>query len=317
MTQEFNPFAVTVDSKLAEYIQKWQDYLLAERRLSPLTASSYQFDLKEFFDFLNQHLGKIIDPEDLNTLKITDFRAFLVWRSDQKVTRSSLSRGLSTLRNFFRFLTHEGYAKNDAIMAVRSAKAGHTLPHPMTPQDAQEFLKLAKDMNKSPWQGYRDHALYTLLYGCGLRISEALSLNVKDITNNSDTLLITGKGHKQRIVPVLPAVHHALLLYLKHHPCPKPDAPLFVGSRGDRINPGVVQRNVRTIRHAMGLPDTVTPHAFRHSFATHLLQGGGDLRTVQELLGHESLSATQRYTEVTTEHLEKVYEHAHPRAYSK
>ena len=317
MTSEFNPFSVTVDTKLADYIQKWQDYLLAERRLSDLTVKSYSFDLKEFFDFLKQHLGKIVSVQDLEKLKITDFRAFLVWRSDQQITRSSLARGLSTLRNFFRFLTHEGCAKNNAIMAVRSAKSGHSLPHPMTPQDAQEFLKLAKEMNKKPWQGYRDSALYTLLYGCGLRISEALSLNVKDITKKTDTLLITGKGHKQRLVPVLPAVHHALLLYLKHHPYPRPESPLFVGSRGDRINPGVVQRNVRIIRHAMGLPDTVTPHAFRHSFATHLLQGGGDLRTVQELLGHESLSATQRYTEVTTEHLEEVYEHAHPRAYSK
>ena len=314
MTQEFKPFSITVTQELADIIQKWQNYLLAERRLSELTAKSYAFDLKEFFDFLQQHLGQTIDLEELKKLTITDFRAFLVWRSEQKITRSSLARGLSSLKNFFRFLTREGYAQNKAIMAVKSAKKPHSLPHPLTPEDARQFLALAKDMNKKPWQGYRDSALYTLLYGCGLRIAEALALNVQDITSNPDVLTITGKGHKQRLVPILPAVHHALHLYLNHHPCPRPEMPFFVGSRGDRINPGVVQRNVRMIRHAMGLPDTVTPHAFRHSFATHLLQGGGDLRTVQELLGHESLSATQRYTEITSEHLEKVYEHAHPRA---
>ena len=317
MAQEFNPFSVTVDTKLATTIQQWQEYLLAERRLSALTAKSYEFDLKEFFDFLKQHLGKVASLTDLEDLKITDFRSFLVWRTEQKITRSSLARGLSTLKNFFRFLMKLGLVQNNAIMAVKSPRKPHLLPHPLTPEDAKKFLELAKDMNKKPWQGYRDHALYTLLYGCGLRIAEALSLNVKDVTGNSDVLVITGKGNKQRLVPLLPAVHHALLVFLKHHPDPRPDAPLFIGSRGDRINPGVVQRNVREIRHAMGLPDTVTPHAFRHSFATHLLQGGGDLRTVQELLGHASLSATQRYTEITTEHLDQVYEHAHPRAHSK
>ena len=144
MTQEFNPFSVTVSPKLAETIQKWQDYLLAERRLSVLTAKSYAFDLKEFFDFLNQHLGKVVDLNDLNDLKITDFRAFLVWRSDQKVTRSSLARGLSTLKNFFRFLTREGQVTNNAIMAVKSAKKPHLLPHPLTPEDARKFLEHAQ-----------------------------------------------------------------------------------------------------------------------------------------------------------------------------
>ncbi|MBQ3695506.1 MAG: tyrosine recombinase XerC [Alphaproteobacteria bacterium] len=317
MTQEFNPFSVTVTTNLIEKIESWQRYLLTERRLSELTGESYLFDLKEFFDFLKQHLGRVIDVQDLEKLTITDFRSFLMWRSDQKIARTSMARGVSALKNFFRFLAREGIVQNDAIMSIKSAKVGHGLPHPLTVEDAQKFLELAQGMNKTSWEGYRDKALYTLLYGCGLRISEALSLNIKDVTQNPSVLVITGKGNKQRLVPVLPAVHHAIQLYLNHHPHPMPEAPLFIGSRGDRINPGVVQRNVRTIRHAMGLPDTVTPHAFRHSFATHLLQGGGDLRTVQELLGHSSLSATQRYTEITMEHLEEVYEHAHPRAHSK
>ena len=317
MVQEFKPFSVTVTTNLADVIAKWQSYLLSERRLSELTAKSYEFDLKEFFDFLTQHLGELVNLEHLKNLKVTDFRSFLAWRSEQKVARTSLARSLSTLKNFFRFLVREGFVKNNAIMSVKSVKTGHGLPHPLTPDDAKKFLELAKQMPQKPWQGYRDSALYTLLYGCGLRIAEALALNVKDVTSNSEVLIITGKGNKQRLVPVLPVVHHALLLWLKHHPNPLPEAPVFVGSRGDRINPGVVQRNVRMIRHAMGLPDTVTPHALRHSFATHLLQGGGDLRTVQELLGHSSLSATQRYTEVTTEQLEKVYTQAHPRAHVK
>ena len=317
MTQEFNPFSVTVSPKLLEQVDAWQQYLLTERRLSELTGRSYLFDLKEFFDFLMQHLGHMVDLEDLKELKITDFRSFLMWRSDQKISRTSMARGVSALKNFFRFLARQKVLNNDAIMAVKSARIGHGLPHPLTEEDAKKFLELAQEMNKRPWEGYRDRALYTLLYGCGLRIMEALSLKVKDVMSSSSVLVINGKGNKQRLIPVLPAVTHALKLYLNHHPHPAPESPLFIGSRGDQLNPGVVQRNVRTIRHAMGLPDTVTPHAFRHSFATHLLQGGGDLRTVQELLGHASLSATQRYTEITTEHLEKVYEQAHPRAHSK
>lgn len=317
MTQEFKPFSVTVTTNLSKQIDAWQQYLLTERRLSDLTGESYLYDLKEFFDFLMQHLGAPIDINDLQKLKITDFRSFLMWRSEQNVSRTSMARGVSALKNFFRFLAREKIVHNDAIMALKSAKTGHGLPHPLTEEDAKKFLELAQEMNKKPWEGYRDRALYTLLYGCGLRIMEALSLNVQDVSKSPAALVITGKGNKQRLVPVLPAVHHALQLYLNHHPHPMPESPLFIGARGDRINPGVVQRNVRDIRHAMGLPDTVTPHAFRHSFATHLLQGGGDLRTVQELLGHASLSATQRYTEITTEHLEEVYEHAHPRAHSK
>lgn len=317
MTQEFKPFSVTVTTNLSDKIDAWQQYLLTERRLSDLTGKSYLFDLKEFFDFIFQHLGHVCDVTDLEKLKIADFRAFLVWRSENKVGRASLARGVSTLKNFFKFLVRENVVHNDAIMSLKSAKVPKGLPHPLTAQDAVQFLELAKDMAKTSWEGYRDSALYTLLYGCGLRISEALALNVQDVQNHEKVLVITGKGNKQRLVPVLPAVYHAIQLYLNHHPFLKPEGPLFVGTRGDRINPGVVQRNVRMIRRAMGLPDTVTPHAFRHSFATHLLQGGGDLRTVQELLGHSSLSATQRYTEITTEHLEEVYEHAHPRAHSK
>ena len=199
-------------------------------------------------------------------------------------------------------------------MAVRSARHNKILPHPLSAEQAKKFLKMARKLQKESWQGERDVALFTLMYGAGLRIAEALSLNVKDIPLDADAMIITGKGNKQRLIPLLPVVRLAIKKYLDVHPCPTPDAPLFVGARGDRINPGVVQRTVRQIRYSLNLPDTITPHALRHSFATHLLQGGGDLRTVQELLGHSSLSATQRYTEITTQDLDRIYKKAHPRS---
>jgi integrase/recombinase XerC len=199
-------------------------------------------------------------------------------------------------------------------MPVRSAHPAKVLPKPLSVEDAGRFLDAVEHLAQEPWQGARDKAMYMLMYGCGLRIAETLSLNVGDILGAGDAFTITGKGNKQRLVPLLPIVKKTLQAYIKVHPNPKKTEPLFVGSRFDRINPGVVQRNVRVIRRYLQLPDTVTPHALRHSFATHLLQGGGDLRTVQELLGHASLSATQRYTEIDMAGLQKVYDSAHPRA---
>ena len=315
MEVKFNPFEATTTEKVRQSIQKWQEYLVSERRLSLLTAESYLEDLKEFFTFLFDYLGKEVDLKDLENLKITDFRAFLAWRAEQKISKSSIARGVSALKNLFRFLMRENLLENKAIMAVRSARPNKILPHPLSAEQAQKFLKIAHSMPKEAWQGERDVALFTLMYGAGLRIAEALSLNIKDIPLDQEAMVITGKGNKQRLVPLLPAVRKAIQKYLQVHPCPTPDTPLFVGARGDRINPGVVQRTVRQIRYAMNLPDTVTPHALRHSFATHLLQGGGDLRSVQELLGHSSLSATQRYTEITMQDLDRVYNKAHPRAH--
>ena len=314
MQSEFNPFESTTSEKVRQTIQKWEEYLVSERRLSLLTAESYLEDLKEFFTFLLDYLGQEVDLKELENLKITDFRAFLAWRAEQKISKASIARGVSALKNFFRFLMRERILENKAIMAVRSARPNKILPHPLSAEQAQKFLKVARSMQKESWQGERDVALFTLLYGAGLRIAEALSLNIKDVPLDQEAMIITGKGNKQRLVPLLPAVRKAIQKYLEVHPCPTPDAPLFVGARGDRINPGVVQRTVRQIRCALNLPDTVTPHALRHSFATHLLQGGGDLRSVQELLGHSSLSATQRYTEITLQDLNRVYKKAHPRS---
>lgn len=317
MSEEYKPLSLTCTIKLNEVIEGWQKNLLLERRLSALTGEAYLTDLKEFMMFLSGYLEKIVDVNDLKKLSVSDFRSFLVWRSEQKVARSSIARGMSTLRNFFKYCTRNDLFENTAIMAVHTGRGAKILPKPLSVTDARRFLEAIKEVVKDNVQVKRDTALYMLLYGCGLRIAEALSLNVGSISLELDAFTITGKGNKQRLVPLLSIVKKALKAYLKVHPNPIPSEALFVGTRSERLNAGVVQRNVRYIRRYLNLPDTVTPHALRHSFATHLLQGGGDLRTVQELLGHASLSATQRYTEIDTQQLLHVYEHAHPRAHIK
>lgn len=314
MTSEYKNFPQTVTPSVKELIDRWQAHLTMERRLSVLTAESYLMDMKEFMSFLSDYMEKLVDVGDLKKLTVSDFRSFLVFKAGQKAARASTARCLSALRNFFKYLRKIDVMENTAIMAVRSARAAKILPKPLSVDDAKRFLDAAVELAREPWQGARDKALYTLMYGCGLRIAEALSLNIGDFPRLGDAFTITGKGNKQRLVPLLPAVKLAVNAYIKVHPNPDAKAPLFIGTREDRINPGVVERNVRAIRRYLNLPDTVTPHALRHSFATHLLQGGGDLRTVQELLGHASLSATQRYTEIDTVQLQRVYEHAHPRA---
>ena len=314
MTEQYKDFQQTTDTKVISAIEEWQKHLMLERRLSEKTGDSYLMDIKEFTSFLYDYMSDAVSVKMLKNLKVSDFRAFLVERAKQKLSRASTARCLSALRNFFKFLAKEGIVENAAIMSVRSAHPAKVLPKPLSVEDAGRFLDAVEHLAQEPWQGARDKAMYMLMYGCGLRIAETLSLNVGDILGAGDAFTITGKGNKQRLVPLLPIVKKTLQAYIKVHPNPKKTEPLFVGSRFDRINPGVVQRNVRVIRRYLQLPDTVTPHALRHSFATHLLQGGGDLRTVQELLGHVSLSATQRYTEIDMAGLQKVYDSAHPRA---
>ncbi len=317
MTEDYNPLSLTCETKLLDVLEDWQKNLRLDRRLSEKTADSYLIDMKEFMHFFAEHFGHKVALQDLKKMTVSDFRSFLVWRTDQNVVRSSIARGMSTLRNFFKYCKKSDLFENSAIMAIRTGRGTKILPHPLSVADAGRFLDAISEVVKDRWQVKRDKALYLLLYGCGLRIAEALSLNVGSIPLNADAFIIRGKGNKERLVPVLPIVRRALSSYLKVYVNPEANAPLFVGARGERLNPGVVQRNVRAIRRYLNLPDTVTPHALRHSFATHLLQGGGDLRTVQELLGHSSLSATQRYTEIDREQLIHVYEQAHPRAHLK
>ncbi|HYC14993.1 MAG TPA: tyrosine recombinase XerC, partial [Stellaceae bacterium] len=281
-------FAAAPD--LAAAISDWQNWLQSERRASPHTLSNYGRDLAGFLDFLREHLGALPDLAALEGLKPTDFRAFLAARSNAGIGRSSLARGLSTLRGFFRFLDRRGLAANAALAAVRTPKLPKTVPKPLTAEDAGLALDRIAELAEEPWIGKRDVAILTLLYGCGLRLSEALSLRRAEAPLEPGMLAVTGKGRKTRTVPVPPAVSAAVANYLAL--CPHalgPKAPLFVGARGGPLNPRLVQRQMQRLRGLLDLTETATPHALRHSFATRLLAGGGDLRTIQELLGHASL----------------------------
>jgi integrase/recombinase XerC len=235
-------------------------------------------------------------------------------RAADGASRTSIARAMSTLRGFFRWLERNGHGGNHAIRAMRSPRQPAGLPKPLTVADADLLIESVDLLPGEPWEIQRDVALFVLLYGCGLRISEALGLDRRDAPLG-ETLTVTGKGNKQRILPVLPVIREAIKTYLDLCPWrPAEDGPLFLGTRGKRLNAGVAQKRLRELRLLLGLPDSVTPHALRHSFATHLLGAGGDLRTIQELLGHASLSTTQRYTAVDTDSLMAAYRAAHPRA---
>jgi integrase/recombinase XerC len=295
-------------------IEDWQRWIGDERRSSAHTLDAYSRDLAAFLTFLSDHLGSVPTLDDLNNLQASDFRSFLAHRLTGGIAQSSLARSMSTLRNFFRFLDKTGRASNATINAVRAPRPAPPVPKAIAAAEAIDLIDAAGSLSDTPWIAKRDAALFTLLYGCGLRIDEALSLNQADMPDD-DAMVITGKGNKQRVVPVLPIVRDSIADYVKACPyTPKPDGPLFLGARGGRLNPGVVQRQMRKLRGLLGLPSTATPHALRHSFATHLLGAGGDLRTIQELLGHASLTTTQRYTSVDSERLIAVYDDAHPRA---
>jgi integrase/recombinase XerC len=309
----FDHFAAASD--LAGAIADWQSWLARERRASRHTLLAYARDLAGFLDFLRDHLGALPDLPALDRLAATDFRAYLAARAQAGIERSSSARALSTLRGFFRFLDRRGLIKNAALAAVRSPKLPKSVPKPLSVEDAGLALERIVELAEAPWVGRRDLAILALLYGCGLRLSEALGLTRAEAPLEPGMLSVTGKGRKTRLVPVLPAVSAAVADYLAL--CPHrlaAKAPLFVGVRGGPLNPRLVQRQMQRVRVLLDLPETATPHALRHSFATHLLAGGGDLRSIQELLGHASLSTTQRYTAVDTDRLLKVYERAHPRA---
>jgi integrase/recombinase XerC len=305
---------VSRDSSLARAIDDWRRWLTHEKRASSHTIDAYSRDFGAFLSFLQNHLGAQPRLADLEGLTAADFRAWMARRASDGLSRSSTARAMSVLRGFFRWLERNGYGANHAIRAMRSPKRPHGIPKPLTAADTDLLLDSIDLLPGEPWETQRDVALFTLLYGCGLRISEALDLNRREAPV-SDSLTVTGKGNKQRMLPVLPVVREAVQAYLKLCPWQQGDGgPLFLGVRGKRLNPGVAQKRLRELRLLLGLADSVTPHALRHSFATHLLSGGGDLRTIQELLGHASLSTTQRYTEVDSDSLMATYRTAHPRA---
>ena len=296
--------------EIKQLIAQWQSWLLNERRYSPHTLDAYSRDLSGFFDFAAEHLGKVPETSDLAKLEVRDFRAYLSQRAARHIDKSSLARELSTLKNFFKWLARYDILRNPALSVIRTPRRAKVLPKALEVNDTFNVIDEAQNLASNSWQGLRDTAIFTLLYGCGLRISEALSLNVGDIGNN-DFLRIKGKGNKERIVPLLPVVVENINKYLAECPYqPKQGEPLFLGARGDRLVPRIIQRQMQKIRAYLGLPDNLTPHALRHSFATHLLAEGTDLRSIQELLGHASLTTTQRYTDVQIETLKKEYDKA-------
>ncbi len=302
------------DAGLAAAIAAWRDWLAHERRASRHTLDAYGRDLAAFLDFLAGHLGGQPGLADLARLEAQDFRSWLARRAADGLARSSTARAMSTVRSFFRHLDRTGRVSNPAVAAVRAPRSPSPVPRALTADDALDLVAAAGEEHAAPWIAARDSALFLLLYGAGLRIGEALSLTQRAAPREG-VLTVTGKGDKQRIVPILPVVADAVAEYRKICPFrPGPNAPLFLGARGGPLNPGVVQRTMRGLRAMLGLPPSATPHALRHSFATHLLAGGGDLRTIQELLGHASLSTTQRYTAVDAAGLIRVYDKAHPRA---
>ncbi len=297
-----------------EAVDVYLDWLARERRASPLTVSAYNGDLTAFLHFLTEHLGREADLVVLAGLRAADFRAWLAHGARDGLQNASRARHVSAVRSFYKFAARRWGMDNPQLTLLSTPRAKPPLPRALSERQA---LCIADDIGElaDGDLALRDTALFALLYGSGLRIAEALALDVRDAPRaGSDTALrVTGKGSKQRIVPVLTPVREAMEAWLKVHPDRVPDAPLFLGARGGRLNPGVAQRVLRMFRQHNGLPDHATPHALRHSFATHLLAGGADLRSIQELLGHASLSTTQRYTAVDTRQLMEVWRRTHPR----
>ncbi|HTR84394.1 MAG TPA: tyrosine recombinase XerC [Reyranella sp.] len=299
----------------------WRDWLKSERRLAGHTLIAYEHDVATFIEFMTSYLGAPPTLEALAKLKPAEFRAWLAERARLGLARSSTARAFSSVRSFFRFLDKQGLAHNASIGALQTPKLPRAVPKALSEPDMEDLLDTPPDREGEAWIELRDRAVLLLLYGAGLRIGEALGLTKAMVagllTEGRDTLTVTGKGNKTRLVPLLPQALEALAAY--RDACPfmaalGPNDTFFLGARGGPLDPAIVQKRVREIRLALGLPDSVTPHALRHSFATHLLGAGGDLRTIQELLGHASLSTTQRYTDVDAARLSAVYRAAHPRA---
>jgi integrase/recombinase XerC len=308
-------FATSLAPDAAAAVQGWLRHLKTERRMSEKTLEAYSRDMGQFAQFMGDHLGGAPANRDLAELTVSDFRAFLARRRMQGVESRTLARQLSSLRSFYRHAEKAGLFRNPALSALRSPKLPHAVPKPLSPEKARDVAKgdaLATDETPR-WVLARDQAVLTLLYGCGLRISEALNLTTAQA--EATTLSITGKGNKTRLVPLLPVARAAIAAY--RDLCPfalSPKEPMFRGVKGGPLNARNIQLLIARLRGALGLPETATPHALRHSFATHLLANGADLRVIQELLGHASLSTTQVYTEVNRAHLLAQYRKAHPRA---
>jgi integrase/recombinase XerC len=310
---------ITLAADIAAEVVRWLAHLGDERRMSPKTVEAYRRDVAQFLDFLTRHLGRRPSLKDLGRLAPADVRAFMAARRADGIGSRSLMRTLAGVRSFARFLERNHKGKVGALTAVRTPKVPKTLPKPLAIASAKRIADTDLRAGEAcePWILARDAAVLALLYGSGLRISEALGLARQEVPQPGagDVIVVTGKGNKKRMVPVLQQVLRLVADYLAlcPHDLP-PGGPLFVGAKGRPLSPRIIQLAMARLRGALGLADTATPHALRHSFATHLLARGGDLRAIQELLGHASLSTTQIYTAVDTERLLEVYRSAHPRA---
>ncbi|OKO86232.1 tyrosine recombinase XerC [Bradyrhizobium sp. NAS80.1] len=308
----------SADPDIVQEMARWLSHLGAERRLSPKTLEAYGRDLRQCLDFLSNHWGERVTLARFAALEATDIRAFMAMRRADDIAGRSLMRALAGLRSFGRFLEREGKGKVGALSAIRAPKVAKSLPKPLPMASAKRLADADERAGeeRETWVLARDAAVMALLYGSGLRISEALGLKRREVPRpgEGDVLVVTGKGNKTRMVPVLQNVLALVQEYVAM--CPyalPPEGPIFVGARGGPLSPRIIQLAMERLRGALGLPDSATPHALRHSFATHLLSRGGDLRAIQELLGHSSLSTTQVYTGIDSERLLEVYASAHPR----
>jgi len=304
--------AFLVDDTVRKHLAGWQRDLGSVRRLAPLTLEAYGRDLSAFLAFLGTHTGGPVSIATLKDMRGADIRAWMATRREADIQSRSLARALSAIKSFFRFLEREGVMATEALNVIRTPKAKRSLPKALTVLEAKTAIATTGEMEDRPWVAARDMAVLSLCYGAGLRISEALAVSRSDLDTN--VLRVTGKGGKTRMVPLIEAVRASIEAYVKL--CPfslTATQPLFRGVKGGTLSPRLIQLRVVQLRSALGLPPSATPHALRHSFATHLLGRGGDLRAIQELLGHASLSTTQIYTAVDTDRLLESYRAAHPR----
>ena len=316
MTGEDN-IAASLATDLGQRYAEWLTYLRVEKRFSAHTLRAYQHDLDGFLGFLTRHIAKAPGLNDLGATSLADFRSYLSRRTADGAGPATRARALASVRHFLKWLDRQGHLHNPAIVHIRTPKQPKRLPRALPPdQAAQAISAPAADAGQPEWVTLRDQALFTMLYAAGLRIDEALKLNYKD-RPQGEFMRVMGKGSKERMVPVLPIILTALAPYLAACPFNHTDeAPLFFGERGKRLNQGIAQKQLRSLRRAYGLPETLTPHALRHSFASHILQNGGDLRSIQELLGHASLKTTQRYLDFDNAQLLAIYDRSHPRSKS-
>lgn len=286
-----------------DLISDWTSYLAEQKNYSAKTVESYQIDLKYFLKFITEYHEEEVNTELLEKLEVRDFRSWIASRKG--FSQTSNARAISSIRNFYKFLEKKDLLKNDAIKAVKISSRGKKIPKALSYEQAVSSII---NLDCKNWQDRRDKAILILLYGCGLRISEALNLNQNDI---GKTLIIRGKGNKQRIVPLLQEVQNAIDDYLQI--LPHAGEALFFGARGGRLRPEIIQKKIRQMRITHNLPEHATPHSLRHTFATHLLSDGADLRSIQELLGHESLATTEKYTHIDAKRLAEGYKKTHPR----